>query len=228
LKFISVIFIAISYILLPVAFSQVGESINSSSFKIARLKYAGGGDWYNDPTAEVNMMNFVRENSTINTAEPKFYSVDIASDEIYNYPFIVITGHGNINFSEQESLRLRDYLESGGFLLADDDYGMDESFRREMKKIFPQQDLKELPFNHEVYRSHFNFAHGLPKIHEHDGKPPQGFGLFDSNGRLCVFYIYESNITDGWADPREHNDPVEKREEAMRMGLNIIVYSMMN
>lgn len=102
MKFISVIFIAISYILLPVAFSQVGESINSSSFKIARLKYAGGGDWYNDPTAEVNMMNFVRENSTINTAEPKFYSVDIASDEIYNYPFIVITGHGNINFSEQE------------------------------------------------------------------------------------------------------------------------------
>lgn len=189
MKFISVIFIAISYILLPVAFSQVGESINSSSFKIARLKYAGGGDWYNDPTAEVNMMNFVRENSTINTAEPKFYSVDIASDEIYNYPFIVITGHGNINFSEQESLRLRDYLESGGFLLADDDYGMDESFRREMKKIFPQQDLKELPFSHEVTVHISTLRTDYQRFTNMTGNHRRGSGYSIATGG-CVYSIF--------------------------------------
>lgn len=228
MKKILSIFLAITFILYPEVFSQQGERINSSDFKIARLKYAGGGDWYNDPSAEINMIEFLKQNSTINSSDPKFYTVDIASDEIFNYPFIFITGHGNINFSEAEARRLRSYLESGGFLLADDDYGMDEAFRREMKKVFPEQDLKELPFSHPIYNSHFNFPNGLPKTHEHDGKPAQGFGLFDRNGRLCVYYIYESNITDGWADQREHNDPPEKREEAMKMGLNIIVYSLMN
>ncbi|CAN5389646.1 DUF4159 domain-containing protein [soil metagenome] len=202
-------------------------SKNSTPFKIARLKYSGGGDWYNDPSAEVNMMKYLKENTTVDTDEPLFYSVDIASDDIFKYPFILITGHGNIDLSEAEAIRLRKYCESGGFLYADDDYGMDAAFRREIRKVFPNEELKELSFSNKIYASHFNFPNGLPKIHEHDGKPPQGFGIF-SSGRLCVYYTYETNISDGWADPREHDDSPEKREEALKMGVNIIVYSLMN
>jgi len=197
-----------------------------SKFRIVRLKYSGGGDWYNDPSAEVNMMNYLKKNTTISIDESKFYSVDVASDEIYNYPFIIITGHGNIDFSPQEAVRLRKYCETGGFLYADDDYGMDTAFRREIKKVFPDEEMKEIPFSHKIYSSHYSFPNGLPKIHEHDGKPPQGFGIY-SNGRLCVYYTYETNITDGWADTKEHDDPPEKREEALRMGTNIIVYALM-
>lgn len=204
-----------------------GVSKNSSPFKIARLKYSGGGDWYNDPSAEVNMMEYLKKNTVIDVDEPKFYSVDVASDDIFNYPFLLITGHGNIEFSQSEAARLRKYLESGGFLYADDDYGMNDSFRREMKKIFPEEELKELPFDHKIYNSHFTFSNGLPKIHEHDQKPPQGFGIY-RNGRLCVYYTYETNISDGWADTKEHQDPPEKREEAFKMGTNIIVYSLMH
>ncbi|MBK8981208.1 MAG: DUF4159 domain-containing protein [Ignavibacteria bacterium] len=204
-----------------------GDSKNSSPFKIARLKYSGGGDWYNDPSAEVNMMEYLKKNTVIDVDEPKFYSVDVASDDIFNYPFIMITGHGNIEFSQAEVLRLRKYLEAGGFIYADDDYGMNESFVREMKKIFPNEDLRELPFSHAIYNSHFSFPAGLPKIHEHDQKPPQGFGIY-INGRLCVYYTYETNISDGWADTKEHQDPPEKKEESFKMGTNIIVYSLMN
>lgn len=204
-----------------------GINKNSSPFKIARLKYSGGGDWYNDPSAEVNMMDYLKKNTTIDVDEPKFYSVNINSDDIFNYPFILITGHGNIEFSENEILRLRKYCESGGFIYADDDYGMDESLRREMKKVFPGEEMKELPFNHKIYNSHFSFPNGLPKIHEHDQKPAQGFGIY-KNGRLCLFYTYETNVSDGWADTNEHQDPPDKREEAFKMGTNIIVYSLMN
>jgi len=204
-----------------------GINKNSSQFKIARLQYYGGGDWYNDPSAEVNMMDYLKKNTTIDVDEPKFYSVDVASDDIFNYPFIMITGHGNIELSQSEAARLRKYCESGGFLYADDDYGMDESFRREIKKIFPGEELKELPFNHRIYNSQFSFPNGLPKIHEHDAKPPQGYGIY-KNGRLCVYYTYETNVTDGWADTKEHQDPPEKKEEAFKMGANIIVYSLMN
>ena len=199
----------------------------SASFKIVRLQYSGGGDWYNDPSAEVNMMDFLKKNTVIDVDESKFYSVDISSDDIFDYPFILITGHGNINFSDSEVKRLREYLERGGFLYADDDYGMNEPFKREMKKIFPNEEMKELPFDHKIYSSHFSFPKGLPKIHEHDGKPPQGFGYF-IDGRLCVYYTYETNIPDGWAAPREHEDPPEKREEALKMGTNIIVYALNN
>jgi hypothetical protein len=204
-----------------------GNGKLSSSFKIVRLKYSGGGDWYNDPSAEVNMMDYLKKNTVIDIDEPKFYSVDISSDDIFNCPFILITGHGNIDFTDSEAKRLRTYLERGGFLYADDDYGMDKAFRREMKKVLPELELKELPFTHKIYSSHFNFPNGLPKIHEHDAKPPQGFGYF-LNGRLCVYYTYETNISDGWADPREHDDPPEKREEAFKMGTNIIVYALTN
>jgi hypothetical protein len=194
---------------------------------VVRLQYSGGGDWYNDPSAEVNMMDFLKKNTVIDVDEPKFYSVDISSDDIFNYPFILITGHGNINFSDSEVKRLREYLERGGFLYADDDYGMNEPFKREMKKVFPNEEMKELPFDHKIYSSHFSFPKGLPKIHEHDGKPSQGFGYY-IEGRLCVYYTYETNISDGWADPREHEDPPEKREEALKMGTNIIVYALSN
>jgi hypothetical protein len=206
---------------------QGGENTLSSSFKIVRLKYAGGGDWYNDPSAEVNMMDYLRKNTLIDVDVPKFYYADISSDEIFNFPFVFLTGHGNISFSEPEVKRLRTYLERGGFLYADDDYGMNDAFKREMKKIFPDQEMKELPFDHKLYSSHFLFPNGLPKTHEHDGKPPQGFGYF-MDGRLSVYYTYETNISDGWADPREHEDPPEKREEAFKMGTNIIVYALNN
>jgi hypothetical protein len=198
-----------------------------TKFRIARMKYSGGGDWYNDPSVEVNMMEYLKKNTTIDVDIPKFYTIDIASDEIFDYPFILITGHGNIEFSQSEAARLKKYCESGGFLYADDDYGMDTAFRREIKKVFPDNPMQELPFNHKIYNCHFSFPNGLPKIHEHDGKPPQGFGIF-YKGRLCVYYTYETNISDGWADPGEHQDPPEKREEAFKMGTNIIVYALMN
>lgn len=204
-----------------------GVGKNSSPFKIARLKYSGGGDWYNDPSAEVNMMEYLRKNTTIDVDEPKFYTVSVSSDEIFNYPFILITGHGNIELTQQEAARLRKYCETGGFIFADDDYGMDEAFRREVRKIFPGEEMKELPFNHPLYSSHYSFPSGLPKIHEHDSKPPQGLGIH-YNGRLCLYYAYETNISDGWADTQEHQDPPEKRDEAFRMGTNIVVYSLMN
>lgn len=211
-----------------IALSQSdGINKNSSPFKIARLKYSGGGDWYNDPSAEINMMDYLKKNTTIDVDEPAFYSVDISSDDIFNYPFLLITGHGNIEFSQNDVLRLRKYCESGGFLYADDDYGMNESFRREIKKVFPGEDLKELPFDHKIYKSQYTFPNGLPKIHEHDAKPPQGFGIYINN-RLCVYYTYETNISDGWADTKEHQDPPEKKEEAFKMGTNIIVYALMN
>ena len=163
----------------------------------------------------------------IDVDESKFYSVDINSDDIFNFPFILITGHGNISFTDTEVKRLRQYLERGGFLYADDDYGMDKAFRREMEKVFPDQKMQELPFDHKIYNSQFSFPNGLPKIHEHDGKPPQGFGYY-LNGRLCVYYTYETNISDGWAEPREHEDPPEKPEESFKMGTNIIVYVLNN
>lgn len=204
----------------------IKSSSPNSKFRIARLKYSGGGDWYNDPSAEVNMMNYLKKNTTLSADESKFYSVDVASDEIFNYPFIIITGHGNIELSPQEAVRLRKYCETGGFLYADDDYGMDTAFRREIRKVFPDEEMKEIAFSHKIYNSHYSFPNGLPKIHDHDGKPPQGFGIY-RNGRLCVYYTYETNITDGWADTKEHDDPPEKREEAFRMGTNIIVYALM-
>lgn len=226
MKKLTIIFLLFSA--LPLCYSQNdGANKLSSSFKIVRLKYSGGGDWYNDPSAEVNMMEYLKKNTTIDVDEPKFYSVDISSDDIFNFPFLLITGHGNITFSDSEVKRLRSYLERGGFLYADDDYGMDKSIRKELEKVFPDQKMEELPFNHKIYNSHFSFPNGLPKIHEHDGKPPQGFGYF-LGGRLCVYYTYETNLSDGWADPREHEDPPEKREESFKMGTNIIVYVLNN
>lgn len=196
----------------------------TSALKIARLKYSGGGDWYNDPSAEVNLLAFVRQHVGIDV-EPRYEFVDIASENFFSYPIVFLTGHGNIVLTETEVRRLRTYLENGGFLFADDDYGMDKTFRREMRKVFPGKQMVELPFTHGIYHSQFAFPGGPPKIHEHDGKPAQGFGLFH-NGRLVVYYAYETNPSDGWADPDVHNDPEPKRQDALRFGTNIVVWAL--
>ncbi len=199
---------------------------NDGGFKIARLKYNGGSDWYNDPSAEVNLLNYIAQNTNIKT-NPVYEFVDLTSGNIYDYPFLFMTGHGNIVFSDSDAKKLRDYLENGGFLYVDDDYGLDKAFRREIKKVFPEKDLQEIPFNYGLYHCMFDFTNGPPKTHEHDGKPAQGFGIF-YNGRLCVYYTYESNPSDGWADAEVHNDPPDKREEALKFGTNIIVWALMN
>lgn len=216
---------AFLFVVLGAAAAQAQPRVESQ-FRIARLKYSGGGDWYNDPSAEVNLLKFVRENTSID-ADPRYQFVDLPSEALFSYPFLFMTGHGNVVFSDPEAQRLREYLLRGGFLYIDDDYGLDRSVRREMKKVFPEQEFVELPFSHGLFRAHFNFPGGLPKTHEHDDKPPQGFGLFHK-GRLVVFYTYESNISDGWADPEVHNDPENVRLDALRFGTNIVVWSLMN
>lgn len=194
----------------------------SSAFAITRLKYAGGGDWYNDPSAEVNLLAFVHKVTGIDT-DPRYDFVDIADDALFTHPFLFMTGHGNITFSEADARRLRTYLENGGFLYADDDYGMDRPFRREIKKVFPAEELVEIPFSYGLYHCQFEFPAGVPKTHEHNGKPPQGFGIF-LHGRLVLYYTYESNPSDGWADADVHGDPEEKRQEALRFGTNLVVW----
>lgn len=211
-------------LLAPTEPSGEPSSAVNSGVRLARLKYGGGGDWYNDPSAEINLLRYVRDHTNINVV-PEYEFVDLKSDVIFQYPLLFMTGHGTVNFSDAESRRLRAYLDNGGFLYIDDDYGMDASIRKELKKVYPDQDLVELPFSHPLYHSHFEFAQGLPKIHEHDGKPPQGFGLF-AGSRLCVFYTVETNPSDGWADPDVHHDPPEKREAALQLGTNIIVYAL--
>lgn len=195
-----------------------------SQFRVARLKYGGGGDWYNDPTEEVNLLRFVQQNTKIDV-DPRYEFVELSSEKLFTYPFLFMTGHGNIVFSDYEIQRLRAYLLNGGFLYADDDYGMDKAFRRQMKRVFPEQELVELPFSHGIYSCQFGFQNGVPKTHEHDGKPSQGFGLF-SNGRLVVYYTYESNPSDGWNDPEVHGDPELVRQEALRFGTNIVVWAL--
>jgi len=191
----------------------------------ARLQYGGGGDWYNDRSMLPNLMREVEQRTKIETAGEEVI-VKLTDAELFQHPFLFMTGHGNVRFDQEEAERLRLYLTSGGFLYVDDDYGMDEAVRRELKKVFPDQELVELPFEHLIYHLLYDFPSGLPKIHEHDNKPPQGFGLFH-RGRLVLFYTYETNISDGWADPEVHQDPQEVREQAFRMGINILLYAML-
>ncbi|MBI5470711.1 MAG: DUF4159 domain-containing protein [Ignavibacteriae bacterium] len=206
---------------------MLAQSVRTSSaFKIGRLKYSGGGDWYNDQSAEVNLLKFARENTNLNVY-PTYEFVDVNSEQLFTYPFVFLTGHGNITLSEQDVRRLRSYLENGGFLYVDDDYGLNTAFRREIKKVFPGQELVDLPFSHGIYHCQFDFSSGPPKTHEHDKKPPQGLGLFH-NGRLVVYYTAESNPSDGWTDADVHNDPEQKRIEALKFGTNILVWALTN
>ena len=196
------------------------------SYKIAVLKYYGGGDWYSNPTALNNLILFCNENLGTNI-DRKYDIVDVGSKDIFNYPFIHMTGHGNVIFSTEESENLRKYLIGGGFLHIDDNYGMDKFVRPEMKKIFPESEFVELPYSHPIYHQTYDFNNGLPKVHEHDAKPSQGFGLFHK-GRMVVFYSYESDLGDGWEDPEVHNDSPEIRLKALKMGANIIDFVFSN
>lgn len=213
------------YIFIEIIFHQ-NLFCDEPLFRIARVKYSGGGDWYNDPSAEVNLLKFATKTTGIKT-KPEYTFVELSSEKIFSYPFLFLTGHGNISLTEKEVKNLRKYLENGGFLFVDDDYGLDESFRREIKKVFPEYKLTEIPYSHPVFNCYFKFENGVPKIHEHDNKPPQSFGIFINN-RLVLFYGYESNISDGWVDQEVYNDPPELREAALKMGTNLIIYSLTN
>jgi hypothetical protein len=197
--------------------------VGHSQVKIAKLKYKGGGDWYANKTALPNLISFCNQELKM-SINPEDDAVEVSSPSLFSYPYIYMTGHGNVVFSASEALNLRKYLLGGGFLHIDDNYGLDKFIRIELKKVFPELELIELPFDHPVYHQKFNFEKGLPKIHEHDGKPAQGFGLI-YQGRLVVFYSYECDLGNGWEDARIHNDPEAKRQDALRMGANLISYS---
>jgi hypothetical protein len=206
--------------------AQSQSDPSPSAVRIGRVKYSGGGDWYNDPSAEVNILTFLHQQTGV-PVDPTYVAVDIGSEQIFSFPILFMTGHGNVSFGEKDILNLRTHLENGGFLYVDDDYGLDKPFRREIKKVFPDKDLVELPYSYGLYRTPFPFPNGVPKTHLHDGNPPRGYGLFH-NGRLIVYYTYESNPSDGWADPEVHGDPSEKRDEALRFGVNIIMWALMH
>lgn len=202
-------------------------SVTTPSFKIAVLKYGGGGDWYaNLETSLPNLIRFCNQQLSTNI-NPEQAIVEVGSPEIFNYPFIHMTGHGNVVFSAQEAENLRNYLTGGGFLHIDDNYGMDQFIRPQMKRVFPELDFVELPFSHPVYNQKFSFPSGLPKVHEHDNKPPQGFGLI-YNGRLVCFYSFESDLGDGWEDSDIHRDSPEARNKALRMGANLLQFAFSN
>ena len=208
------------------AFGLMSYSSNNAvkpSLQLALLKYNGGGDWYANPTALINLAAFC--NKFLNTNfDLEYATVDVGSAEIYNYPFLHMTGHGNVIFSDSEAENLRNYLIAGGFLHIDDNYGMDPYVRLAMKKAFPDLEFVELPFQHEIYHQKYDFDNGLPKIHKHDDKPSQGLGLI-WEGRLVCFYSYESDLGDGWEDQEVHKDPEEVRIKALRMGANLVSYA---
>ena len=204
------------FILLPLA------CMSQSTYSIATLKYNGGGDWYANPTALPNLIEFSNKNLGTNIKESPDI-VEVGSSDIFNYPFIHMTGHGNIFFSNEEANNLRKYLLSGGFLHVDDNYGLDECFRKEITKVFPNKKLIQINSNHIIFNQSFSFPNGLPKIHIHDAKPSEAYGIFD-NGRLLCLYTYESDLSDGWEDSEVHNDSEETRLKALKMGSNIIEY----
>lgn len=191
---------------------------------IGRLHYEGGGDWYANPSSLPNLLRAVRTRTALRVAAEEKV-VTLREDELWSVPYLYMTGHGNVSWSESDLATLRRYLRQGGFLHADDNYGMDQSIRRELARLFPGVPLVEVPLDHPVYRLVYDFPKGIPKIHEHDGKPAQGFGIF-LDGRLAVFYSYQTDLGDGWEDPEVHDDPPDKREAALRMGVNLFAYAL--
>jgi uncharacterized protein DUF4159 len=191
---------------------------------IGRLHYDGGGDWYANPSSLPNLLAAIRTRTSLRVASEEKV-VTLADDDLWNVPYIYMTGHGNVRWSDQDLVTLRRYLRQGGFLHADDNYGMDASIRRELARLFPAQALVEVPLDHPIYQLVYDFPKGIPKIHVHDGKPAQGFGVF-LDGRLAVFYSYQTDLGDGWEDPQVHNDSPEKREAALRMGVNLFAYAV--
>jgi hypothetical protein len=191
---------------------------------VARLQYDGGGDWYANPSSLPNLIRAIRERTTFRV-EPTEARVTLTDDRLWDYPFIHATGHGNLAFTDVEIGRLREYLNRGGFLHVDDNYGLDSSFRREIQRAFPDRPLVDVPLTHPIYNIVYSLPKGLPKIHEHDGNPPRGLGIFMGE-RLVLFYSYESDLGDGWEDPEVHKDPPELHEAALRMGVNLFAYAM--
>ncbi|WP_353777986.1 DUF4159 domain-containing protein [Winogradskyella sp. 3972H.M.0a.05] len=200
--------------------------LTASAQDLAIVKYKGGGDWYSNPTALPNLIAFCNDN--INTRmNPRPQTVEVGSIDIFQYPMLHMTGHGNVFFSDEDAENLRKYLLSGGFLHIDDNYGMQPFIVKELKKVFPNKELIELPISHPIFSSAYEFSNGLPKIHEHDGKAPQAFGIFEED-RLILLFTFESDLGDGWEDPEVHNDPQDVREKALRMGANIVKYAFEN
>jgi len=201
------------------------ENIDLSTVKVARLHYGGGGDWYWGASAIPNFLQFIRDNTDfpVDTIE---HQVTIMDADLFQYPFLFATGHGKISFSIEEKERLRKYLLGGGFLFINDSYGMDAGFRHEMARLFPEREVVEIPYDHPFYHCFYDFPNGPPKIHEHDKKPPRGYGII-INGRVVLYFLVESDIGDGWEDAQVHKDPPEKRREALRMGLNILTYALL-
>jgi len=195
----------------------------AQEMKIARLKYDGGGDWYANRTALSNLIAFTNKNIKTDLYKNED-QVDAGSPDLFLYPYVYMTGHGNVDFNAIQSSNLRKYLTSGGFLHIDDNYGLDPFIRLEIKKVFPNNEWVELPFDHEIYHQYYDFDSGLPKIHQHDGQPPQGFGIFHE-GKLVVFYTYQCDLGNGWEDASIHNDPEDVRLKALKMGANIISYA---
>jgi len=196
----------------------------AAKLTIARLQYDGGGDWYANPSSIPNLLKAINERTTLKV-EPTESRVSLKDDRLWDHPFLHVTGHGTMKLSDAEVLRLREYLNRGGFLHVDDNYGLDESFRREIVRVFPDRPLVDVPLTHPVYHIVYDFPAGLPKVHEHDGKPARGFGIFIGN-RLAVFYSYESDLGNGWEDPGTYNDPTSLHEAALRMGVNLFVYAV--
>ncbi len=205
---------------------QNDAPVDPSAISVARLHYGGGGDWYWGGSAIPNFLKFVRDKSNfpVDTLEK---TVQINENNLFRFPFLFATGHGIIKFTSDEQERLRSYLDNGGFLFINDSYGMDKNLRKEISALFPERDLVELPYDHDIYHSYYDFPNGPPKIHEHDNKPPQGYAII-IDGRVVLYYLYESDIGDGWEDQAVHNDPPEKREAALKMGMNILVYALTN
>jgi hypothetical protein len=199
---------------------------NNYKLKIAKLQYDGGGDWYANPSSVPNLIAFISQNTTIQL-DPEENIVKPGGTQIFQYPFVYMTGHGRFLLSPEDAANLRTYLISGGFLHVDDNYGMDKYVRMELKKVFPELDLVELPFDHPIYHAQYDFPKGLPKVHEHDKKLPQGLALI-WEGRVVCFYTYECDLGDGWEDPQVHNDPEEVRQQALKMGTNIFIYALTN
>ncbi len=197
-------------------------SQEQASFSLAVLQYRGGGDWYSNPTSVPNLAEFCSEQLGIKIGETQY--VDVGSAELYDYPFLHMTGHGNVVWSASDRKNLQTYLLGGGFLHIDDNYGIDPFVRAELTRLFPDKELVEIPFDHPVYHQKFNFDSGLPKVHEHDELPPRGYGIFHEN-RLVLFYSYESDLGDGWEDPSVHNDPQDIRLQALQMGANLVQYA---
>lgn len=202
------------------------DRANPSALKVARLHYSGGGDWYWGRSALPNFLGYLNENSClrVDTTERE---VKLTDADLYQYPFLFATGHGVINFTDEEAALLRAYLDQGGFLFVNDSYGMAETFLRQMAALFPEREVVELPFDHPLYHSYFEFPNGPPKIHEHDGEPPRGYAII-LDGRVVLYFLVESDIGDGWEDAQVHSDPEEKRELAFQMGVNIITYALLN